>query len=91
MTATEGPRWLRATQSMPASRDDSVPAPVQSRTFTDRTCAPFATPKSRDAAMPATTVPWPSQSPETSSTVLTPSLARPPNCGWVTSTPVSST
>ena len=91
ITATAGRCAFRATQSIPASSDDSVATPLQSSTFTDRTCARGATPCSRDAAIPATTVPWPSQSPVERSTALNAGCARPPNSGWVVSMPVSST
>jgi hypothetical protein len=95
ITATAGRCAFRETQSIPARSDDSVATPLQSSTFTDRTCAPGATPWSREAAMPATTVPWPSQSPvpgsDSGSTVFAASRARPPNSGCAVSTPVSST
>src|SRR5689334_16990566 len=76
---------------MPARRLDSVPAPVQSSTFTDTTDASLATPWPAEAAIPATTVPWPSQSPVVASTKLAGCSARPPKSGWRVSTPVSST
>ncbi len=91
ITATAGRCALRVTQSIPASSDDSRPTPLQSSTFTDRTCACGATPCSRDAAIPATTVPWPSQSPVVRSTALNAACARPPNSGCAVSIPVSST
>src|SRR5690349_10515325 len=42
--ATAGERWLAATQSIPDSADETDPAPVQSRTRTDQSRTPFATP-----------------------------------------------
>ncbi len=68
-----------------------MPLPLQSSTFTDSTRACLATPWSREAAIPATTVPCPSQSPSVSSIVLASVCARPSNSGWVVSTPVSRT
>ncbi len=68
-----------------------MPAPLQSSTFTESTVASLATPCWVEAAMPATTVPWPSQSPGLASTKLAGWEARPPKSGWVVSTPVSST
>ena len=93
ITATAGRCAFRATQSIPASSDDSVATPLQSSTFTDRTCACGATPCSRgrgdpgdDRAVAVAVVGG------RRSTALNAGLrARPPNSGCVVSTPVSST
>ncbi len=62
---------------MPSSSEDRVPLPLQSSTFTDSIRAPAWPPRDRGtAAIPATTVPCPSQSPSVSSMVLA-SGARP--------------
>ncbi len=92
-SATAGATRFRASQSMPASTDDTAPDPSQPRTFTERTRAPGATPTVAPAASAATHVPCPLQSPASG---LTPAsgyaaVARPASSTWSSRTPVSST
>ena len=84
-------RWP-ATQSMPASRLESVPAPVQSSTFTETTGASLRHPvrprrrrsrrrrcRGRRSRRSSSRRSWRA------------ACARPPKSGWRVSTPVSST
>jgi hypothetical protein len=65
--ATAGFLAFAVTQSIPFMMDDTEPAASQSSTFTPMSGAPGATPTtalvlSSAASVPATCVPWPSQS-----------------------------
>jgi hypothetical protein len=60
--ATDGPSWLRVTQSTPAMTSAMLPLPSQPITRTGTSVAFLATPKVRPPASAATYVPWPLQS-----------------------------
>jgi hypothetical protein len=96
MLATAGLRdgvaWTSlVTQSMPAITPAKVPEPAQFRTRTATSFTSFATPYLVPPTVPATWVPWPLQSVESSSlsTVSRPWTARPAKSLWVVRMPVS--
>ncbi len=67
MLATDGPVACEVTQSMPASTCSLLPPPSQSSTRTATSATSLATPYFVPPIVPATCVPWPSQSCATSS------------------------
>ena len=93
MFATAGcpAAWLPVTQSTPAITCDHVPLPWQSSTRTATSETLFATPYVALPTVPATCVPWPSQSLASVSLSMKsyPLEARPPKFVCVRRTPVS--
>src|SRR5512137_2790856 len=93
MLTTDGPRLLEVTHSTAATSQDTDPAPKQLMALTGTISTPLATPTVRPPMMPATQVPWPSQSavPRPSPTRSTPASTRPSNSTCPAINPVSTT